>query len=1163
MGYKGYFTLSATAFFVLGLFIVLDIILFIKLDIKNIIKIFIRKLKVVIVLLVPLLFISKGVFAMDEESIFKEGKPNAEIRFKTGVFTNGDTHYYLDLGEEYFTFFVSVKSPENMDTVEVYVDDSLCFKSFPGDNLSKEIPIMLRRGYEPKEIVVVNRAKSGNTIRSIYKMDKDDEGPYINKNSIEVSDAKGIIGIDKRLKAFITGEDTVTVKIKDISDEKSGINSVYFKYYTKNAEHTIKGEYDNVTGEYYAILNLPKNSKREFFVITRDNLFNISATEDELINIITDNTSPELMIAKNGNYYEKGNEVIFKDKISFEITGKDQVGVKDISVYVNDTQIKNAPDIYSNEGGLLKEYSFVISEKDLFRGENNIKILAKNFGGHEESLEFNVYSDSREPVIKSTYINSSLVEIKEGVPDYFDNKDAIINLTIEDYDDAGFKREIQDECNLFLYDIKDDLLDQRNLFPDEKGKTSFAIRCDFKGYAVLKTKDVFSNELEFKSRIFVLEGEETFKKATKIEFRNYNKEFSAKEIDVPILVKSDFSGIKEVRYTLSSPNDTEENREGILVIKGKEENGYLTMGEGIIPVKNNSNDIKLLVEVISNCNNSFSEQITLNIDRTYPVISLEFADGKDQYYINHNRTLKIEIIERNFSRDNLSLTILKDGKEIGNDLEFVTENDPNPDRKKHIVLVELREEGEYSIYGAVRDMAGNTASLKERSFIIDKTPPKGEIIYDREIPENGFLNESISVKVKIKEDNLDLDSVKIKGDGISEDFSYTYEDGLYMADITFDKSGEYQISVFGNDMSGNALNALSSNKFILDLIKPNVLIYDLTNNKSYNNDLSFKGEVLDEHLDFESFELTLKNKSQGLILNPSSSNSSGKISFFVDKVERLPENDGIYELCISARDLAGNSSDKTVNFSINRFGSTFMPSKELSEISGGYTRVLGSVDIVEVNYDTIVPESTRVFLFRNGNTRLLNMEKDYEISHSNNGFLNSLTYSINKDNFNEDGIYAISIYSKDNAGNINITNRNESLISFVVDRTPPRVYSLNISSNEEYNRAVDMEIKAFDNMKLDSVLAYNNNNPVNLEKRDDKYILNLPLNNKKNNILLMATDSAGNTWETKIDNIMLGYENGTNASDILLKIIFLVILIVGIINIYRNLKRRSYGQKDN
>lgn len=1164
MGYKEYFTVSLAAFLAFGVFLLLSFIIFFKLDIINIIKIFIRKLKIMAVILAPIFIFSGEILAYsgEDEPLYKE-ESGSEIRFKTRVFALDNTIYYPDLGEDFFTFFVTVKNPLYIDTIEVYVDERLCFKSLRGDNLSKEIPIMLRQGYEPGKIVIVNRAKTGNIIRNFYKLEKDNEGPVLNQAGLEVLDVTGPVLFNKKFKAFITGQNLVVVKIKDVKDEKSGMNSLYFKYYTGNAEHTIKAEYDKDNKEFFAEVYLPKNSNREFFAVSRDNLYNISSTEEDFINIITDNTDPSLDINVSGEYYESSGDLIFKDRISVDIGAGDLVGIKEISVFINDSEAICKEDMYSPEGGLLKEYEFIIRE-DLFKEEkNDLRIVVENFGGHKAVKEVSVFRDNTSPILSNVMINGMEREISENSKTCFSKEDTYISFQTEDYDDFGEKRSgVISDIKLLLYDIKNNPVDVREIECDKAGNVEIQLKKGFKGYGIIRVRDVFSNELSYKTGLFVLEGEEDFKNSSSISFKNDKNLTGLSEVKMPIVVKSEFSGIKEVRYKVVSPNDTKENKSGNLAINGKYDEGLLVSGEGELLVRNNSNDIKISIELVSNCGNLLEEYVIFNIDSTYPIVNLEFLDGEDSYYINHDRTLKIEITERNFLMENLSLNIIKNGKNTADSIDFKTiEDEKDPDKNKHVALVEFKDEGEYSIYGGFRDTAGNTVSITEKNFLIDKKSPLGELIYYEDFADGDYINSPLRVDLKITEEFLDVNSVEIHG--ISPgDKSYSYENGIYTLQMYFNEPGEYQFSVYGKDLAGNSLQSITSRKFILDLIMPNVLIYDLINLKSYNDSFFFHGELNDEYLDTERSEISLVKISKGSNLNFYQEESFGKVIFGVTDVPKLPEYDGIYELLIEGVDFAGNKMEESYRFSINRFGSVFMPGNQLLSISNSYTRVLGDIDIVEVNYDIIDPLSTRVFLFRNGNTKLLNIEEDYEISSSTEGFKNSLTYNIKGNNFDEDGIYAISIYSKDNAGNTNVTNKSDSLISFVVDRTPPRIYSLNLSSKDEYKKPVNMEIKAFDNMKLSSVSAFNNDKPINIEKDEDKYKIHLPVSNKKYNIKLLAKDTAGNVTETKIGNISVGYENKFDMKTTVFKIILSVIFLTSIILIIKGIKRRFYGKRE-
>ena len=194
------------------------------------------------------------------------------------------------------------------------------------------------------------------------------------------------------------------------------------------------------------------------------------------------------------------------------------------------------------------------------------------------------------------------------------------------------------------------------------------------------------------------------------------------------------------------------------------------------------------------------------------------------------------------------------------------------------------------------------------------------------------------------------------------------------------------------------------------------------------------------------------------------------------------EQDGIYTLKSTATDRAGNTTEEmllngteqtasNMVFSVNRHGSTFGVSEETRQLIGNFAKQPIDVVIYEVNPDRL--KNIELSIFKDDKTVTLQDGVDCDIDcDGGDDSWYFYTYTLFAKNFEDDGVYQVSTYSEDAAGNIasNTLDVKGVNISFAVDRTAPTLIVTNLESNETYpedSRLVRLQVA--DNMQLDTL----------------------------------------------------------------------------------------------
>jgi len=311
----------------------------------------------------------------------------------------------------------------------------------------------------------------------------------------------------------------------------------------------------------------------------------------------------------------------------------------------------------------------------------------------------------------------------------------------------------------------------------------------------------------------------------------------------------------------------------------------------------------------------------------------------------------------------------------------------------------------------------------------------------------------------------------------------------------------------------------------LDKTAPVLTIEDVLDKSANNGTVAPRITYTDINLDLEEVEITLTGVNKGEV-------EYEAVKKDVEHGEELTYNDfahtkdvdDVYTLYAHAIDLAGNVTTQTISFSCNRFGSVFDLSS-IKDMLGKYNQQERTIVVTETNVDALDLEAVRVTLTKNGTPVDLIAGTDYTVQMvGGEGTWHQYIYKIESALFQDDGSYSLYLYTVDAAGNVNenIDDTKEAQIAFGIDKTKPIVTPIDLESNVQYpveSKTVSFEIK--DNLLLQSVKIYLNDEEVTYIEDGDSYIFDIPMSNQEQTVRAIATDAAGNEEEALVEDFLV------------------------------------------
>jgi hypothetical protein len=589
--------------------------------------------------------------------------------------------------------------------------------------------------------------------------------------------------------------------------------------------------------------------------------------------------------------------------------------------------------------------------------------------------------------------------------------------------------------------------------------------------------------------------------------------------------------------------------------KKKEQDTLKIEKESISAKEFNSNDVTLCVTAVDNAGNKSTEEIPLKIDNVKPEISVSYDDQAEGEYCNHTRTATISIKERNLNTDDVKIVAKGAHGNKGKVGKWShSSNTGKSDDAVYTCKVTFTEDDDYEFTVSCVDKAGNKAKKNfSDKFTVDATKPVISVSYNGAAPEqNAYYKEPITATITITEHNFNAGKVDIQmhadNSSVSGVSGFSSNGDIHTATVSYSTDGTYGLDVAYTDEAGNAADSYSGNTFTVDLIEPEIEITNIRDKSANKGDVKPVITCTDVNYDSDKVAIKLYGANNGEIDLKDVSVSSQAINNGEQYTLDFPKTqvlDDVYTLTAEVTDKAGNETEKSIEFSVNRFGSVYTLGTETGEwLTNGvcsYIQEGRQVVIVETNVDEVV-ERNIAYTQGGVNAAVVTVNEVGSCSSQEreNGTYYQMKdrrdgnqwyqyeYTIHADNFLSEGRYSVQIDSTDKAGNhtSNVSNKHTEgnlVVEFAVDQTAPSAVVTGAEDRKVYNETshtVYLDVQ--DNLATDYVTVYLNGEEYGTYKASDIEELENGLIPVKvgqalstQTIQLMAKDMAGNILSEK------------------------------------------------
>ena len=506
--------------------------------------------------------------------------------------------------------------------------------------------------------------------------------------------------------------------------------------------------------------------------------------------------------------------------------------------------------------------------------------------------------------------------------------------------------------------------------------------------------------------------------------------------------------------------------------------------------KNNSNDVVIEIFSEDNAGNTLRDSRAIKIDVTAPEIMVSYDNNRGDggsgeesqgesgetgnkqrgNYYKEARIATVTVRERNFNPADLKLQITNSEGTVP---EFSawreTPGGGNGDGTVHTATIVFEADGDYTFTMEYADLAGNpchgvsyaAGTTNPQKFTIDRTLPVVRVSYDNNRVQNGsYFKEKRIATVTVTEHNFDPGRVAWTwsatrgGEAIPMAAAVWSNSGdTHTAVLSYETDGDYTFDVRLTDLAGNESgpadfgSSVAGKHFTVDT---EIALPEIS---GVEDGHAYRGEVIPyiafSDLNFSDYEIRLTRTRMfekdlevtGDFIKYMKVNRQGG-SGINDTFEKIRENDGIYTLYVKITDKAGNESGRSVTFSVNAYDDYL-----LSLMSGGgvYIQAVEQDFIItEYNADRLVRDSLDILITCDGKPLPEVIYRaapvpDSDVPVGDSGWY-QYQYTIAKENFAGDGVYKLSIASRDTAGNTpEASSSRGGSILFRVDSTAPEI----------------------------------------------------------------------------------------------------------------------------
>ena len=552
---------------------------------------------------------------------------------------------------------------------------------------------------------------------------------------------------------------------------------------------------------------------------------------------------------------------------------------------------------------------------------------------------------------------------------------------------------------------------------------------------------------------------------------------------------------------------------------------FTTDGDGFYQVSVEANDMSK--------NHDSAEGNKFGVDTTAPEVTLTFDENdphNDKYY-DKARTATITVTDFSFNEDEAKLAI---DEQVG---KASASSWANTAVNVYTRTVSFDQDGKYTLKFNCKDKAGNSSNeVSEAEFVIDRTAPEINVSYNSLTPGNGkYYKDTRIANVNIKEMSFDDKLVELAPQPVSDLGTmpglggFSSSDDKNVSQISFSEDGTYGYIIKCKDLAGNTATEYMSDIFIIDKTAPEVNISGVENFSANNGEVAPTVVYGDKYIDIQASKVTLKGANNGPV-NVGSSVKQIENGFAVSYSDFAHDKsmDDLYVLEATVCDMAGNQTKDELVFSVNRHGSVFVVGDVARKFNEKYyINAPKDITITEINIDELTQKD--VSISRDGDIRELVNGKDYAVSRQGSDTSwKTYTYTIGKKNFGTDGIYSVTVYSKDKATNVQDNKSRDAEITFAVDMTAPGIVSAGLEEGGVYKQdSIDFNVDVTDNMGVENLTIYKDGQIVKsctgeeLEGAGGVETITLNESEERQSVTVIAQDYAGNKETLAIGGVLV------------------------------------------
>ena len=497
-------------------------------------------------------------------------------------------------------------------------------------------------------------------------------------------------------------------------------------------------------------------------------------------------------------------------------------------------------------------------------------------------------------------------------------------------------------------------------------------------------------------------------------------------------------------------------------------------------------------------NSKEAKSLVFKYDATAPMIEADFKDvmqpSANGKYYNIQRTVTISVTDEGFTGTedltNAEKITCKSGADALREEAWTWTKGHWECRYSYgVASGDARDGDDYELTVSVTDNAGNTsrtdkqglyyingsetakseashytgAGQANNQFTIDQTKPVVSVVFDNNSARNEkYFSAGRTATITVTEHNFDPElSVSMTAEnataGADAKEGWTQNGDVWTKTVTFDpQDAVCKFSIDVTDLAGNECpdkdvnygSSAAPREFVIDKVNPALEITG-TNATPYADACAPGFTAHDTNMSTE-YTMTLTrtvrasrnaNVSDRFLTRNSVTVTGTDINAVFNTITEEAENDGIYILDVTVMDMAGNSTQATSTFTVNRHGSFYIFNEALADVVNAkyVQKADGSYQVTEYNASPLVGDSVKIEIYRDGQlvTTLTPAVGAGVIGASG---LYEYTYDLPAEYFAQNGRYKVALSSLDAAKNeSDNTKLDDALLEFTVDSVAPEI----------------------------------------------------------------------------------------------------------------------------